>query len=93
MRTIVLAGMVGLSIFAASPAHADPSMNCGYVAPCGPIMPNPGPWNGQLQPTWNVPNWGGLSSPPAQCWGGTCQGVIQNPNGPWNFVNPNGPVL
>lgn len=83
MRTAVVLAATAAAIALAAPAHADPNMNCGYVTPCGPSMPSPGPWNGQLQPTWEVP-YGGWTSGPSICNPFTlsCQGAVINPNGP-----------
>jgi hypothetical protein len=79
-RAALGAIVVGLGIFAAPTASADPF--CGYVTPCGPVQPSPGPWNGQLLPTWEVP-YGGFNGGPTMCnpFNITCQGAVQNPNG------------
>jgi hypothetical protein len=65
-------------LLAAPDANADPGYGCQYFGSCGPPAPV---WNGQLQPTWDVPNYGGFNSPPSNCFSLSCQGAIQNPNG------------
>lgn len=81
MRTAIIFAAAAAAIALAAPAHADPNMNCGYVAPCGPSVPSPGPWNGQLQPTWEAP-YGGWTSGPTMCnvFTNTCTGEVPNPN-------------
>lgn len=84
MKTAIIFAAAAAAIALSPPAHADGfDMNCGYVVPCGPSLPSPGPWNGQLQPTWEVP-YGGWTTGPTLCdvFTNTCTGAVINPNGP-----------
>jgi hypothetical protein len=75
MKRLIFAAIGLLMVLPSPEAQADP-YGCTAFGSC----PTP-PWNGQLQPTWEVPNYGGFNSPPTICWQLQCQGAIQNPNG------------
>lgn len=70
--TALIVALMGLGIFTASIAHADPWTP----------QPQPTPWNGQLQPTWDQPGYPGWNSGPTLCnpINLTCRGIAPNPN-------------
>lgn len=75
--TALIFGLMGLGVFTASIAHADPA--CVYQCQ----QPTP-PWNGQLMPTWRTPGYyGGWTTGPVLCdpFSYQCRGVAPNPNG------------
>lgn len=75
----VAAGFLLLAVLPPTP-QAEASPTCTNPYTCN-TNPNP-VWNGQLQPTWEVP-YGGFTSGPTQCDVFTlqCRGVVGNPNG------------
>lgn len=75
MIRLFLAALAFAGLTWATPAQAD---DCGLTG-C-----QPGPWNGQLMPTWNTPGfYGGWTNTPVICNQFTyrCGGYADQPNG------------
>lgn len=71
-----IAATIALAVLLPAP-DAIASPDCKHAGAC-----QPGPWNGQLQDTWNVPPYGGNSGA-VQCntITATCGPIAVDPNG------------